>query len=400
MKNQTSFFIDIVNEIKQSSELVIMEKYFKSSHNKLIDEIITICKIPAPTFHEEKRTNYLQKKISSLGLEVEVDKHKNVITRYPGKERIAKIVFCAHIDTVFKKEITLKVDKSDDKLSAPGIGDNSASVASMLFIIKSWLKASYVPPFDVIFVGDACEEGLGDLKGITGFLDEYCKHDDIDLKCVIALDGTYENITNVGVGSKRWKINFRAKGGHSWANFGNPSAIHTMGIVIAEISKLKVTKEPKTTYNVGIIEGGTSINTIAEKSSMLIDMRSVGSNELKNLEKRVRSIINNYSKDNLTRYDIEIVGNRPAGQLTDDHPIIKLTQASAKVYNLSDLKLTASSTDSNIPLSRNIPSITFGCYYGKGAHRETEFIVPSSLKKGVPFVNLALISIISWINEN
>ena len=390
--------------ITQTEIVNKLNSIFKENFDQLISEIIKICEIPAPTFEEDARGNYVLEKLSNIQkLAVHKDKFKNVIIRYPGKEKKAKIAILAHLDTVFSFS-EIKVERSNLTLSAPGIGDNSTSVAVLLHIIESWNTVDYTPPFDVIFVTNSCEEGLGDLKGVKGFIDEYCSDslNNVELKTLLSIDGTLERITHIGTGVKRYKIEVVTKGGHSWANFGEvESAIHIIGNIIADITHIKVPESPKTTYNVGLVEGGTSINTIAESASILVDLRSTSEIELNRLDHLLQTIVNFHTKD---KKDITvkstIVGNRPSGRIPFDHPLMTVIQKSA---NESGLKFTPSSgmasTDANIPLSRNIPAVAFGCYSGSGAHTNSESIVIDSLKRGVPFTNLAIINTIDWLQD-
>lgn len=385
----------IISDLKKSQLVVGIENNITKDLPNLIEDIISICEIPAPSFHEQNRAKFLHTKLTKLGLITIIDSYTNVIARYPGKKSGAKLAICAHIDTVFSdRSITVK--KSRDKLSAPGIGDNSTSVAGMIFIIQSWLKWKYTPPFDILFVGNSCEEGLGDLRGIRGFLDNYAKE---PLKAMIALDGTLGFVIHGGIGSRRLKVTIKSQGGHSWGDFGKLSAIHILGQCIADISNLKVPKNPRTTYNVGMIEGGTSVNTIAEYSSMLIDIRSMKVGNLRKLENEIRSIINKRCDGSQIQSEIQVVGDRPSGNIPETHPLVQLVKASANHYHINPT-LGVSSTDANIPLSRNIPALAFGCYTGADAHRSSECIFPSSLEKGIPFSNLAFLSVIQWIDQN
>lgn len=394
--------------ITQSSLQTTLNKlnnYYKQNFDHLISEIIKICEIPAPTFNEDARGNYIIEKLQKYSqLKIHKDSAKNVIIRYPGTESTAKLAILAHLDTVFS-DTEIKVIKNDTTLSAPGIGDNSTSVGTLKHIIESWIDTNFVPPFDVLFVTNSCEEGLGDLKGVRGFMDDYCNDtaNKVDLKTLISIDGTLERVTHIGTGVKRYEIVIHTHGGHSWASFGEePSAIHIIGNIIADISKLKVPEVPKTTYNVGLVRGGTSINTIAEEASILVDLRSTDNTELERLNQSIMSIVQLDTKNMKdVKVDINLVGNRPSGKIDTNHPLVKLVKQAAK-ENESKFKPTSgvASTDANIPLSRNIPAVAIGCYSGKGAHTKNETVIIDSLHKGVPFVNLVILKALSWIEES
>jgi len=374
-----------------------MLTHLQTNFEAVLDEIITICEIPAPSFDERERAEYIARRMQDLGLsDVTIDPVNNVIGRYPGAVSKARLAVCAHIDTVFPRTVEISVQRGPDRLAAPGIGDNAASVGAMLHLAAAWRAADYQPPFDVLFVGNSCEEGLGDLKGIKGFLDEYAPREDVDLAAIICLDGHLGEITNAGIGSRRLKVTARAKGGHSWADFGSPSAVHALGACIEGIARLPVPKEPRTTYNVGVVAGGTSVNTIAEEAWMLIDMRSVAPEPLRQLEAQVREIIAARCREFGAVPEIEVVGDRPVGRIPDSHPLVQLAQAAGRRLGL-ELPTRAASTDANVPLSRNIPAITVGLYAGEGAHRESEFIVPSSLRVGLPLGLLILLAAVDWL---
>lgn len=388
--------------ITQTEIVNKLNSIFKENFDQLISEIIKICEIPAPTFEEDARGNYVLEKLSSIQkLAVHKDRFKNVIIRYPGRENKSRIAILAHLDTVFPFS-EVRVIRNKTTLSAPGIGDNSTSVAVLLQIIESWNAVDYTPPFDVIFVANSCEEGLGDLKGVRGFIDEYCysPQNNVDLKTLLSIDGTIERITHIGTGVKRYKIEVVTKGGHSWANFGEvESAIHITGNIIADISHIKVPDLPKTTYNVGLVEGGTSVNTIAGYASILVDLRSTSEIELNRLDQLLQTIVKNNTKDkkNIT-VKVTIVGDRPSGRIPFDHPVVKGIQNAAHEIGLNFTPSSGmASTDANIPLSRNIPAVAFGCYSGSGAHTISESIVIDSLIRGVPFTNLAILKTIDLI---
>ena len=398
MENTSVVQPDILNKLNN---------YYQEKFDFLISEIIKICEIPAPTFEEDPRGDYVIERMQSIPrLIIQKDKFKNIIIRYPGVESKAKLAILAHLDTVFPLS-KIEVKKTSDSLTAPGIGDNSTSVGVLLHIIESWDKFNFIPPFDILFVTNACEEGLGDLKGVRGLLDDYCSNavNKVDLKTLLSIDGTIERVTHIGTGVKRYKIEINSKGGHSWSDFntnGIFSAIHIIGTIIADISMIKVPEVPKTTYNVGIVEGGTSINTIASNASILIDFRSTSDIELARLDGLLMNIVNYHTKNvKNVRADITIVGNRPSGKIPFDHPLVQKIKEAAEEIKLSFIPTSGvASTDANIPLSRNIPAVAFGCYSGVGAHTESETVQTKSLIKGVPFTNLSIIKTIDWLMSN
>ncbi len=388
-----------IAELAERPDVKRMKEHVLQNVNWVVDEIVNICEIPSPSYEEENRAEYVAEKFRELGLDdVTVDSHKNAVGRYRGEDGTIRMAITAHIDTVFPIETDVTVKRGEDRLSAPGIGDNSTSVAVMLGVISSWKAADYRPPFDVIFSGNACEEGLGDLRGMKGLLDDIERREDADLAGVVALDGKIGAITNAGIGSRRLKVDVSAKGGHSWGDFPSPSAIHAIGACIEGIARLDVPEEPRTSFNVGTVEGGTSVNTIAEQASMLIDMRSEALEPLRVVEEEVRNIIDERCAEFEAEYEIEVVGDRPVGAISDDHPLVEIARQAGGLFDMN-MPTRAASTDANVPLSRNIPAITLGVYQGEGAHRKSEWMMPSSLEEGLPLAVLVSVGAVDWIGR-
>ena len=389
-----------LTELAERPDVVSMREHMEKNLDSVIDDIVNICEIPAPSYREGDRARYVADRFRELGLtEVSVDSYKNAVGRYPGEDGTIRMAITAHIDTVFPMDTDVTVERSEDRLSAPGVGDNSTSTAVMLAIISAWKAAEYRPPFDVIFSGNSCEEGLGDLKGMKGLLDGLGARQDADLAAVVALDGKMGGITSAGIGSRRLKVDFTARGGHSWGDFPSPSAIHALGACISDIARLEVPRKPRTSFNVGTVEGGTSVNTIAEKASMLIDMRSEALEPLHDVEEKVRNIIARRCREFEAEPRIEVVGDRPVGSIPDDHPLVEVARRAGEMFDL-DMPTRASSTDANVPLSRGIPAITLGVYSGEGAHRESEFMTPSSLEIGLPLAVLVTVGAVDWVSQS
>ncbi len=386
-----------IKELTGEAHVQNMIEYVQDNVDQVVETIITVCEVPAPTFCERERARLVRGLMSELGgIDAQIDRHNNVVGRYPGECSTARLAVTAHIDTVFPKDVDVSVQQKNDHLAAPGIGDNSTSVAGMLHLIAAWNKTGYKPPFDVLFVGNACEEGLGDLRGIKGFLHDCEECGDVQLQAVCIFDGRMGGVINRGVGSRRLKVTLRGKGGHSWKDFGTCSAIHNLGRCIDSISRLDVPQRPRTSYNVGVVEGGTSVNTIAESASMLIDMRSEAPKQLHRLEERVRRIIKQQTAQSDCTAEVKVVGDRPVGGISDEHPLVSIAQAAGRYLGLP-MNTHAASTDANVPLSRGIPAVTVGIYRGEGAHRTDESITPSSLTRGLPLAVLLVMGAVKWL---
>lgn len=360
-----------------------LESFSQKELDTFVEEVTNICEIPAPSGHEEDRAKYVAKRFDDFGFDVDVDEINNVIAYKKGNtSNKPNLMFAAHTDTVFPKGTDVSVSREGDQLFAPGIRDNSAGVAGIILLAKALSELDFEHG-DIYLVGTVCEEGLGDLRGMKAAFSKLGEKVDY----VIAVDGNLGGITHGGIGSKRLKVNVTTEGGHSWGAFGVPSAIHSLGTMISKIAVLDVPDDPKTSYNVGVIEGGTSINTIAANASMLIDMRSKAKEPLVELEDEVRDIIKKIANEDDVNVEIEIVGDRPVGYLPREHILVQKTVDVLGHLNLST-EGSSSSTDANIPLSQGKPAICLGVTSGKYAHRKDEILDIKPAKKGILMLTL------------
>ncbi len=336
-----------------------------------------ICLVPAPTGQEGERAAFVASLLRARGYAVETDSTGNVYTRR-GNTGGRALMLLAHTDTVFPAHTELNVTRVGDELHGPAIGDNSLGVAAMISALQILDKLEIETRADIIAVANVGEEGLGNLHGARAAVERFQD----ELGGVIAIEGhNLGRITNVAVGSKRWRVTVRGPGGHSWGAFGQPSAIHGLGRIIARIADLKVPSEPRTTFNVGMIEGGTSINTIAPWASALIDMRSVDASALDDLALRVGRIIESAPGEGLTA-DVEMLGDRPAGAVDDNDPLIQTAWEALSWLGMEPI-FDASSTDANIPISMHIPSLCIGITQGGRAHTVEEYISVPPIELGL-----------------
>jgi acetylornithine deacetylase/succinyl-diaminopimelate desuccinylase-like protein len=352
--------------------------------------ITRITEIPAPSHQEQKRGTFIARLMKDFGFPlVQTDAVGNVAGFFPGRDPSKAIVSMAHMDTVFPIDTPLKVRREGNVLAAPGVSDNSTSVAGMLLIGR--LFARNLPlPHPVVLIANVGEEGLGDLKGSRYFCAHVAEYDfggfrlDPSRLVFLNIDGGLGQLVNAGVGSRRLKVVYTGEGGHSWGAFGKSSAIHGLGAAIAGIAKIRVPEDPKTTYNVGVISGGISVNSIAAKAEMLLDMRSVSGEALAALEKEVRQVMDAAAAETNTSYQVEVVGDRPTGAISPDSGLVRGLIQLSKEHGL-DLELSASSTDSNIPLAQGWPSVTVGFKRSENGHRVTEYLYVDSLVPGLKF---------------
>jgi tripeptide aminopeptidase len=376
-------------ELLQEASVVQALAKIEAHHEDLVQLIIRLCEIASPTFAEGPRARAVAEELRALGLQdVHVDATNNVIGVLPGREPGPTFLLDAHTDTVFPAATDVRVRRDHGKLTAPGVGDDTANLACGLFLLRLVRDCGLPLPGTLIFSGTAGEEGLGDLCGIKAVMKDLA--DQVDY--VLALDGQLGRICNQGVGSHRHKITVKAQGGHSWADFGAPSAIHALGATIARIAKLKVPKHPRTTFNVGIISGGTSVNTIAESAEMLLDMRSVSAEELMSLEDHVLAILPEVEQEYNVHIERQLVGDRPAGSKADTVwmvDTIRQVHASLGIQT----QVNAASTNANVPLSQGIPAVVIGTYTGKGTHRLEEWIDERSVILGMKQLTLAVLAL-------
>ncbi len=327
-----------------------------------------ICELPAPTGNEWERAQLVASLWIERGYAPEIDGIGNVYIRRGKRENGPVLMLLAHTDTVFPQTTPIYVERRADILRGPGIGDNSVSVAAMISAFDVLDELGIETETDIVAVANVGEEGLGNLLGARTAVERYRDN----LGAVIAIDGNLGGITHIAVGSKRWRITVRGPGGHSYGAFGTPSAIHGLGRIIAAIADLEVPQQPKTTFNVGIIEGGTSVNTIAPYATALLDLRSSDITALDRLADEVRTIVEQRAGAGL-QTEIEVLGERPAGERSLSDPLVKLAAAAIAWIGLEP-NYQASSTDANIPISLNIPAVCIGITQVERSHTLEEFL--------------------------
>lgn len=330
--------------------------------------LIELTEIPAPPFMEQKRGVRFMEMLKTAGVDsIWVDEVGNVLALRKGKKAGKTVVFEAHMDTVFPIETDVTVKMKGDTLFAPGIGDDTRGLAMVVTVLEAMNKANISTEADVLFAGMVGEEGLGDLRGVKHLF----KNGDRKIDAYIAIDGgDIGRINNMGLGSLRYKVTFNGPGGHSWGAFGLANPHHAIGKAINyfdEAASAYVANGPKTSYNVGRIGGGTSVNSIPFESWMEIDMRSVSPQKLLGIEsvlkEQMQRALADYNKtvkkgEALT-LDLEKIGDRPSGELGENLPLILKAIAATNYFNAKPT-LTRGSTDSNIPIALGIPAITIG----------------------------------------
>ena len=349
----------------------------KRNESHFTDEQIRICEIPAPPFKEEVRGQELERLFKQLELEnVHIDKAGNVIGVRPGTAAHPNLVFSAHLDTVFPEGTDVQVTREGRCCKGPGIGDDCRGLAVMLGVIRALNEGNVKTPGTITFVADIGEEGLGDLRGTKNLFDESLKG---QIDKFISVDGTGLSITNIGVGSYRYRVTFKGPGGHSFGAFGMANPIQAMGRAIAKIDAFEVPTKPKTTFNVGRVGGGTSVNAIPFEGGMEVDMRSSDKASLEAVDAKFKAAVQEAVEEENRRWNnrgpvsvsAELVGLRPAGQTPANSAIVQtaLAVSNRRIRG----KLREGSTDSNVPMNLDIPAITIGGGGGgTGAHSLNE----------------------------
>ncbi|MEO7965268.1 MAG: M20/M25/M40 family metallo-hydrolase [Gemmatimonadaceae bacterium] len=350
----------------------------KKTNAWTLEQQVSICEIPAPPFKESVRAAEMKKRFESLGLlNVRIDAEGNVIGEYKGTAQGPTVMLAGHLDTVFPEGTDVKVKREGDKFSAPGIGDDCRGLATLLAVARALGTSKVAVPGTILFVANVGEEGPGNLRGVRAIF----KNPPQKIDYFISVDGVGLGLTTGAVGSHRYKIEFQGPGGHSYGAFGMPNPIHAMGRAIAKISDFQVPKSPKTTFNVGIVSGGTSVNTISPLCAMEVDLRSESPDELATVDGKLKTAVQSAMDEENARWPqsksrVAVkwtdMGVRPASPVNDTSRLARVALAAGKSLGF-DAPTGASSTDSNIPMSLGVPAITMdGGGEGKGAHSIAE----------------------------
>ncbi|NTV64373.1 MAG: M20/M25/M40 family metallo-hydrolase [Oscillochloris sp.] len=353
-----------------------------ADYQPILETAIAIQQVPAPTFDERLRGESVRERMRELGLrDVAHDAIGNVYACRPGRgSRRPALLVSAHLDTVFPRETDLRIRYDGDRIYGPGLGDNSVGLASLIHLAQIFQRHNLPNQADIWFVANVGEEGLGDLKGMRAAIDRL--RDQIG--AAIVLEGCdFGTIHHQAIGVRRYRIEASAPGGHSWGNYGSPSAIHALVRLAARISELHVPHTPRTTFNIGMIEGGTSVNTIAQHANLLLDLRSVSASALEDLVSQVDRLVRAADAEQSdVRVKSIMVGDRPSGSIAREHPLVQAATSAFRSVG-APICYQQSSTDANIPLSLGIPAVCIGITDGGNAHRLDEYILPENLGRGV-----------------
>jgi acetylornithine deacetylase/succinyl-diaminopimelate desuccinylase-like protein len=367
-----------------------------------LDLAIAVQQIPSPTFAEAERAAFVERELRNLGLvDVSQDAMHNVYARLSGKDSARPVVVSAHTDTVFDHEVDLTVryqngrKPSEMTISGPGLADNALGVAGLLTMAGLFVDAQLHPAADIWFVANVCEEGLGDLRGMRSVVERF----GAAASYIVLEGGSYGYVFHKAIGVRRFRLTIKTPGGHSWGDYGSPSAIHVLSQIVERIDRLKLPEQPKTTVNVGVIEGGTTVNTIAAQASCLIDMRSMEPAMLQRLVDSVDQIAREYATDSEVSMAMTQIGNRPAGALPDDSAIVSSAAEALRQVGCHEVHFMAGSTDANIPISMGIPAVCIGLANSGNTHRLDEFLDPRNLSRGLEQLLLLVLAVAKLEDE-
>ncbi len=374
-----------------------------NANESIIEEQIRIAEIPAPPFGEAERAQYIAERFQEIGLtDVHRDLEGNVVGAFIGPGTGPLVVLSAHLDTVFPEGTDVKVRREGTRLIGPGIGDNARGLAVLLVIARLINQFHFPLGGTVYFVATVGEEGLGNLRGVRYLFDRSPLREKIEY--FVAIDGTdIRRVVHKALGSKRYRVVFRGPGGHSWSDFGIANPIHALGRAVNAIAQIEVPVEPKTSYNVGRVSGGTAVNAVPFEAWMEVDLRSESNDELERIAEEVQTIIEEaVNHENALRStsqpgvtaDIIEIGSRPSGEIPVDNILVRLA-TDAAIYLGYEPKFERSSTDGNYPISIGIPAITIGGGgTGGSAHSLIEWFDASNSADGVKRALLLMLGLL------
>jgi tripeptide aminopeptidase len=399
----TPFELRTLEELSAVEGVQRASQYFESHATEITEEHIAICSIPAPPFGERERAEYLCARFRELGLSnAHLDEEGNCIALRRGQVDEPLLVISAHLDTVFPAGTDFTVRRSGNKLLAPGISDDGCGLAALIAIAGALQLAKLQTEGSLLFVGTVGEEGEGDLRGVRHLLTggEWAGK----ISAFLSFDGPgVDRITNQALGSRRYRVELNGSGGHSWGDFGVANPVHALGRAIAKLAAYPVPSEPRTTFNVGRIEGGSSINAIPSTATMDVDLRSSKLDELLRLDAFFRrSVREAVEEENSSRrkghqplqLNLKLIGERPSGETAADSRLAEMALTATRYVGVTP-SLNQASTDSNLPISLGIPALTLGAGGSSGnSHTRDEWYDPNGRDLGLKRALLVVLGMV------
>jgi tripeptide aminopeptidase len=392
-----------IEDLLEASSVQAAFHFFETNSESITEEHIRVCTIPAPPFGEKQRADHVCRTLFEIGLvDSQIDEEGNCFALRPGRSQSPLVVVSAHLDTVFPDGTDSTVRRSGGRLLAPGISDDGCGLAALIAIARALEASRLETEGSLLFVGTVGEEGAGDLRGVRHLFRKGAWSGSID--AFLSFDGGgIDRITNGALGSRRYRVSLRGTGGHSWADFGLANPIHALGRAISRLTAYPAPKLPRTTFNIGRIEGGSSVNAIPGEAFMEVDLRSASEHELLRLDAFFRrSIREAVDEENAMRrkadlpleLNLELIGDRPSGETPPGSPIVELALEATRALGFS-ARLDQASTDSNVPISMGIPAITLGAGGTSGkSHTLEEWYDPNGRDIGLKRALLVILGMV------
>lgn len=392
----------IVRELRATDGIVRAFRFFELHASEFLEEQIRICSIPATPFGERERAEYLCRRLIELGFyDSHMDAEGNCLALRRGKKLNPLVVVSAHLDTVFPDGTNFTVRCEHGKLFAPGIADDGCGLVALIGIVQALQECAVETAGSLLFVGTVGEEGEGNLRGARYLLNKGEWSGRVD--GFISLDGAgAERVTHAALGSRRYRLRLQGIGGHSWGDFGAANPVHALGRAVARLVSYPLPTDPRTTFNVGRIEGGSGVNVIPTEASMDVDLRSASAEELHRLDaffrRTAREAVDDENSarragDPPLELDLKLIGDRPSGETPADSLIVQLAVEATRAVGMSP-RLNRSSTDSNIAISLGIPAITIGAGGTSGnSHTLDEWYDPHGREIGLQRALLVLLGL-------
>ncbi len=393
----------LIGELLRAAGVRRAFRFFDEHAAEITDEHARICSIPAPPFGERERALYLAERFRQYGLSnASLDEEGNCVALRAGASLEPLLVVSAHLDTVFPPGTDFNVRRERGRLLAPGIADDGCGLAALIALLRALESFSIETEGSLLFVGTVGEEGEGNLRGARHLLTkgEWAGR----TSAFISFDGPgVERITHAALGSRRYRVRLRGTGGHSWGDFGVANPVHALGRAIARLAVYPAPTEPRTTFNVGRIEGGASVNVIPHEAAMDVDLRSASAEELRRLDAFFRRVVREAAdEENAQRrigdppleLDMKLLGDRPSGETPVDAPLVRITREATRALGFRP-RLDRSSTDSNIAISLGIPAVTLGTGGTSGnSHTLDEWYDPRGREAGLRRALLVMLGVV------
>lgn len=397
-----------IRDLLAAQQVAAAFRIFDETAEDVTEEQIRICSVPASPFGEQRRAEYLRERFVELGLaEPSIDEEGNCLALFKGQSESPLLVVSAHLDTVFSNATDFTISRRHNRLLGPGISDDGCGLVALTATAGAIKRTGLQTRGSILFVGTVGEEGEGNLRGVRYLLTKGRWANQVD--AFISFDGPgADRITNQALGSRRYRVRLQGPGGHSWGDFGSPNAIHALGRAISRLVNYPAPKEPRTTFNVGHIEGGESVNVIPSDARMEVDLRSADESELRRLDAYFRRAISEAIEEENSRarpgdmplqLQLDLIGSRPTGETPADSYLVELAQAATRAVGYEP-RLEQASTDSNLPIALGIPAVTLGAGGQAGlSHTLAEWYDPTGREKGLKRALLVMLGVVGLTTE-